>query len=38
MFDFMSTQRFSKLICLHLPTDCFMKISLQSTGSVYNGL
>ena len=22
----------SKLICLHLPTDCFMKISLQSTG------
>ena len=21
-----------KLICLHLPTDCFMKISLQSTG------
>ena len=27
------TQRFYKLICLHLPTDCFMNISLQlSTG------
>ena len=23
------TQRFYKLICLRLPTDCFMKISLQ---------
>ena len=25
-------QRLQKLIYLHLPTDCFMKISLQSTG------
>ena len=25
------TQRFYKLICLHLPTDCFKKISLQLT-------
>ena len=28
-------QKFYKLICLHLPTDCFMKISLQSSGSFY---
>ena len=27
-----NTQRFWKLIYLHLPTDCFMKISLPSTG------
>ena len=26
------TQRFLKLICLHLPTDSFMKTSFQSTG------
>ena len=26
------TQRFQKRIHLHLPTDCFMKIFLQSTG------
>ena len=26
------TQRFLKLICWHLPTYCFMKSSLQSTG------
>ena len=26
------TQRFLKLVYLHLPTDCFMKIFLQSTG------
>ena len=26
------THRFSKLTYLHLPTDCFMKISSQSTG------
>ena len=25
-------QRLQKLIYLHLPTDCFMKISLHSTG------
>ena len=28
----MYTQRFYKLICLHLHTDCFIEISLQSTG------
>ena len=27
-----NTQRSQKLIYLHLPTDCFMKVSLQSTG------
>ena len=26
-----NTQRLQKLIYLHLPTDCFMKISLQFT-------
>ena len=25
----------SRLIYLHLPTDCFMRISLQSTGSIF---
>ena len=28
-------QRLQKLIYLHLFTDCFMKISLQSTGPIY---
>ena len=28
-----SAQRLQKLIDLHLPTDCFMKISLKSTGT-----
>ena len=28
------TQRFWKLICLHLPTDCFIEISPQSTGHI----
>ena len=28
-------QRLQKLIYLHLPTDCFMKISLQSTGLLH---
>ena len=27
-----NTQRFWKLICLHLSTGCFIEISLQSTG------
>ena len=28
------TQRFQKLICLHLPTDCFVEISPHSTGHI----
>ena len=31
IFGLESTQRFQKLIYSHLPTDCFMKISLHST-------
>ena len=27
-------QRLQKLICLHLSTDCFMKISLQIDGTL----
>ena len=30
-------QRLDKLIYLHLSTDCFMKIPLQSTGVLYIG-
>ena len=28
------TQRLQKLICLHLPTDCFVEISPHSTGHI----
>ena len=30
------TQRFKKLIHLHWPTDCFVKISLHSTECYYS--
>ena len=34
-YIFSLAHRFWKLICLHLPTDCFIEISLQSTGHWY---
>ena len=34
-YFFRTTQRFEKLIYLHLVTDCFMKISTQSSELIH---